>query len=115
MKKLSKDERLGALALALVIIAIMGGMAFLRSCDIDKTQGENPQVNIIYDGKNGEGEGSDGDYRYYGKKSGGSKKKSGGRKKSGGSGRRGSASKELPPARDFLDDTIPIEYDDDFD
>lgn len=125
MKKLSKDERLGAVVLSAVVILVLGAMAFFRSCETKNDSGESSTINVIYDSKEeGDKEFEDGNRQYVRKKaSGGSRnsKRSGGSKASGRqssarSSARSSATKSLPePPRDFLDDTIPLEYNDNLD
>lgn len=98
MKKLSKDERKGALALAIVVIAILGGSAIFRSYRVS-SQDETVPVSVIYTEK------SDSDSVDMSKSE---KKKNKKQTKSGGkkSIKKQSVPDQLP--RDFLSDTIPV-------
>lgn len=106
MKKISRDERKGAVMLAVIVLCVVcAGFAF-RSCDFSTNETDKQPVTIIYSDKE-EDEGSSSGKSYY-KKSGKKKsRKSGGSRKKGNSGK---ATRDERPPRDFLEDTIPTLY-----
>lgn len=113
MKKLSKDERKGAVALAVVVVIVIGATAFFRACR-PVSDSELPNVTLIYSDKDStrsESEFYDRKDNPSYRKSSKSRERSKGKRKGSS---RGKASPKNPatisPPRDFLSDTIPTTY-----
>lgn len=99
MKKFSRDERLGAILLAVVVVAAIIVAFCARTCSHGTESSETHQVTVIYKDSTDNANSSD-------KKAKDKKQSKSGRKKKG---RKKSKSAQTPARapRDFLADTIP--------
>ena len=109
MKKLTKDERKGAIALAIVIILIVGGGFILKSIN-RQDNSRQPEVKILYQPSDTASKKSS---RKKDKKvqGGTDKQKDSGPKKSRKKNRSEKRKQVAAPPRDFLTDTIAVRSD----
>lgn len=117
MKRLSREERIGAVALALITLIAVGGTVIWRHRSADVTD-MPPAITVhtVEDSTVGPGDGDVSSEHKYGhkkhknkrgKKRNGRTLDSGSRRSAEGTGSRGDAA-AMPLYRDFLSDTIPV-------
>ena len=105
MKKVSRDERKGAIALAIVIILVIAGLFAFRKCSQSRPS-EPSDIKIIYAPSDSAGTPAEHSSEKTRKSK--RKKSTGSRKSSGGSRGVKSKKEQAREPRDFLADTIPV-------
>lgn len=104
MKRISKDERKGAIALAIVVFLIVAATAWLRSCNHMKIDEDQPKITILYEEKN------DSSVKLKSDSIESKKVKKNKKKESAKNSKRTSSKKTAKPSRDPLSDPIPLKH-----